>query len=85
MLINIIVEHVLGLLLKESYMAQNSLEFKLPSRSSPPFYVKQRILSPGRKKRDINFDYAQLPAGPASGRSPKCLYILTLFLSAAAR
>ena len=50
MLINIIVEHVLGLLLKESYMAQNSLEFKLPSRSSPPFYVKQRILSPEEKK-----------------------------------
>ena len=37
--------------MKESYMAQNSLELKLPSRSSPPFYAKQRTLSPGRKKK----------------------------------
>ena len=73
MLINIIVEHVLGLLLKESYRAQNSLELKFPSRSSPPFYVKQRTLSPKGKKMDIKVDYAQLPAGPASGQSPKFL------------
>jgi len=27
-------------------MTQNSLKLKLPSRSSPPFYAKQRTLSP---------------------------------------
>ena len=52
--------------LKERYLAQNSLELKLPSRSSPPFYAKQRTLSPKEKKADIKVDYAQLPAGPAS-------------------
>ena len=31
--------------LKESYRAQNSLELKFPSRSSPSFYAKQRTLS----------------------------------------
>jgi len=31
---------------KERYMAQNSLELKLPSRSSPPFYAKRITLSP---------------------------------------
>ena len=36
--------------MKESYMAQNSLELKLPSGSSPPFYAKQRTLSPKEKK-----------------------------------
>ena len=35
---------------KESYLAQNSLELKLPSGSSPPFYAKQRTLSPEGKK-----------------------------------
>ena len=56
-------------------MAQNSLEFKLPSRSSPPFYAKQRTLSPKgeKKKKDIKVDYTQLLAGPASGWSPKFL------------
>ena len=34
---------------RKSYMAQNSLELKLPSLSSPPFYVKQRTLSPKEK------------------------------------
>ena len=58
--------------MKKSYVAQNSLELKFPSRSSPPFYAKQRTLSP-REKMDIKVDYAQLPAGPASGRSPKFL------------
>ena len=43
-------------------MAQNSLELKLPSRSSPPFYAKQRTLSP-EEKTDIKVDYAQLPGG----------------------
>ena len=36
--------------MKESYKAQNSLELKLPSRSSLPFYAKQRTLSPEEKK-----------------------------------
>ena len=36
-------------IMKESYMAQNSLELKLPSRSSPPFYAEQRTLSPKEK------------------------------------
>ena len=51
--------------MKESYMAQNSLELKLPSGSSPPFYAKQRTLSPKEKKMDIKVDYAQLPTGPS--------------------
>ena len=53
-------------------MAQNSQDLKLPSGSSPPFYAKQRTLSP-QEKMDIKVDYAQLPAGPASGRSPEFL------------
>ena len=44
-------------------MAQNSLELKLPSGSSPPFYAKQRTLSP-TEKVDIKVDYDQLPTGP---------------------
>ena len=32
-------------------MAQNSLELKLPSSPSPPFYAKQRTLSLGGKKK----------------------------------
>ena len=60
--------------LKESYRAQNSLELKLPSRSSPPFYAKQRTLSPEeKKKRDFKVDYTQLLAGPSSGWSPEFL------------
>ena len=39
---------------KESYRAENSLELKLPSRSSPPFYAKQKTLW---KKMDIKVDY----------------------------
>ena len=46
--------------LKESYMAQNRLELKLSPRSSPPFYAKQRTLSPEgkkiKKKIDIKVD-----------------------------
>ena len=57
---------------KESYKAQNSLELKVPSRSSPPFYAKQRTLSP-EEKMDIKVDYTQLPAHSASGQSPKFL------------
>ena len=51
-------------------MAQNSLELKLSSPSSPPFYAKQRTLSPEgkkKKKNDIKVDYTQFPASPASG------------------
>ena len=62
--------------LKESYMAQNSLELKFPSGSSQPFYAKQRILSPkGKKKKkmDIKVDYTHFPASPASGQSPEFL------------
>ena len=65
--------------LKGSYMARNSLELKLPSRSSPPFYEKQRTLTqrgkknPKKTKTDIKVDYAQLPASPASGRCPEFL------------
>ena len=32
-------------ILKESYRAQNSLELKLPFKSSPSFYAKQSTLS----------------------------------------
>ena len=52
-------------------MAQNCLELKW--WSSPPFYAKQRTLSPEGKKMDIKVDYAQLPASPASGQSPEFL------------
>ena len=41
--------------MKESYMAQNSLELKLSSRSSPPVYAKQRTLSPEQKKCTLRF------------------------------
>ena len=64
--------------MKESYMAQNSLELKLPSRPSPKFYAKQRTLPPKvgkkkKKKKDIKVDYAQLPASSASSWSPELL------------
>ena len=61
-----------GLILKKSYMVQNSLELKLPSRPSPLFCAKQE-LSHLKKKMAIKVDYAQHPAGPASGLSPKFL------------
>jgi len=35
--------------LKESYAAQNSLEFKLASRTSPAFYAKQVVSHPKEK------------------------------------
>ena len=41
--------YFLGSGMKDSYMAPNSLELKFPSRSSPPFYAKQRTLSPKEK------------------------------------
>ena len=58
--------------MKESYTAQNSLELKLHSGSSPPFYAKQRTLSP-KEKKDGKADYTQLPASLASGQSPEFL------------
>ena len=52
--------------LKESYMAQNSLELKLLSRSSRPFYTKfYRELSPQKKGMDIKIDYVQLSEDPS--------------------
>ena len=47
--------------MKENYLAQNSLELKLPSGSSPPFYAKQRTLSP---RAGI---YIKVDLVPASG------------------
>ena len=47
--------------MKESYLAQNSLELKLPSGSSPPFYATQRTPSPGKKI------YIKVDSVPASG------------------
>ena len=49
---------------KESSTAQNSLELKLPSRPSPPFYTEERTFSP-KKGMDIQIDYVQLPANPS--------------------
>ena len=51
--------------MKESYKSQNSLELKLPSRSSPICKTKKSLTR--KKKMDIKVDYAQLIAGPASG------------------
>ena len=52
--------------LKESYMAQNSLELKLPSRTSPSFDKKfYNELSPPEKGMDIKIDYVQLLANPS--------------------
>ena len=48
--------------MKESCKALGSLELKLPSWSYPPFYAKQRTLSP-EEKMDIKVDYTQLPGG----------------------
>ena len=53
-------------------MAQNSLE--LDSPPGPPHHSMQnKELSHPKKKMDIKIDYAQLPAGPASGWSPEFL------------
>ena len=58
--------------LKESYMAQNSLELKLPS-GLPHHSMQNKELSHLKKKLDLKVDYAQLPDGLASGRSPEFL------------
>ena len=59
--------------MKESYTAQNSLELKLPSGSSPLFYAKQRTLSPEEKKKDIKVDYTQSQPVPPFGWSQEFL------------
>ena len=52
-----------GLYMKESYMAQNSLE--LNSSLGPPHHSMQnKVLSHWKKKMDIKVDCAQLPASP---------------------
>ena len=55
-----------ALLLKESYVVQNSLELKLLSRSFRPFYTKfYRELSPPKKGMGIKIDYVQLSEDPS--------------------
>ena len=51
---------------KESYMAQNSLELKLTSGSSD-HSMQNKELSHLKEKMGIKVDYARLPAVPASG------------------
>ena len=58
--------------MKESYEAQNDLELKLLSGLSHHPTQNQELSYP-KKKMDIKADYAQLPPGPASGRSPEFL------------
>ena len=53
--------------MKESCMSQ-----KTPFQVLPAILCKTKTVSP-EKKKDIKADYAQLPAGPASGQFPKCL------------
>ena len=58
--------------LKESYSDQNSLELKLPL--GPTHHSMQnKELSHLKIKIDFKVEYALLPAGPASGRSPEIL------------
>ena len=47
-------------------MAQNSLELDSPP-GRPHNSMQNKELSHPKKKMDIKIDYAQLPAGPASG------------------
>jgi len=60
---------------KESYMAQNSLELKLPSGSSSQFYAKQRTLSGEEKKWALRLITTSSQPVPASGRSPEFLFL----------
>ena len=59
----------MSLSVKESYRAQNSLKLKLPF--GPPHHSTQNKeishLKEKKKKKDVKVDYAQFPAGPASG------------------
>ena len=62
----------LGWLMKESYMAQNSLVLKLPL--GPPHHSMQnKEFSHLKKKMDIKVDYTSSQLVPASGRSPEFL------------
>ena len=58
--------------LKESYAAQYSLEFKLASRTSPPFYAKQ-VLSHPKEKMDIGLILPRSQPVPSSVWSPEFL------------
>ena len=58
--------------LKESYLAQNSLELNSPP-GSPYHSMQNKELSHLKEKMDIKVDYDQLPASPASGWSPEFL------------
>ena len=61
------------------YMAQNSLELKLSSKSSPPFYAKQRTLSPEEKNGLIS------PSSqPVQPLADFLIYLLFPWVSAAA-
>ena len=53
-------------------MAQNSLELNY-TPGPPNHSMQNKELSHPKKKMDIKVYYAQLPAGPASGLSPKFL------------
>ena len=46
---------------------------KTPVQVLPTILCKTKNSHTGRKKMDFKVDYAQLPAGPASGQSPKFL------------
>ena len=56
-------------MLKEGYLAQNSLELKIPP-GTPDHSMQNKELSHPKK---IKVVYTQLPAGPASGLSPEVL------------
>ena len=71
--------YFLGSGMKDSYMAPNSLELKFPSRSSPPFYAKQRTLSPEEKNGLIS------PSSqPVQPLADFLIYLLFPWVSAAA-
>ena len=54
-------------------MAQNILELKLLSGSSPHSMPNKELSHLKGKKKELKVDYAQLPASPASGRSQNSL------------
>ena len=58
--------------MKESYQAQNSLELKLPSRSSPSFDTEQRTFYP-KKGMNMKIGYGSAPSRSVSGWSQKFL------------
>jgi len=62
--------------MKESCKARGSLQLKVPSRSSPPFYAKQRTLSP-EEKIDIRLIMSSFqpvqPLANLQNSLPSCL------------